>query len=167
MRSAGIMPGTSTERAVSARPPLFRQYFSLFPLNFSCFFRPVLCHQSDAGHGDGLRFDGVSRASTNRLTICGDPGLGECRGIARSSTTSFMLRLPHPTRACRHGRQSVPRPLRGQWLAGRIVQPASTYEYMKSHWQAFLEAARVVKFSYRRLSSYIQTCISLSAADWP
>lgn len=67
---------TSNHGAVSAR--LFRSsgndYFSssFFLRSFSL---PVLSHQSGADHGDGLRFGGVSRASTNKLTIGGDPGL--------------------------------------------------------------------------------------------
>ncbi|KAF3066113.1 hypothetical protein CFAM422_009386 [Trichoderma lentiforme] len=43
----------------------------------------------------------------------GDPGLGKCRGIMRSSTTSFMLRLP----PLNMGLAAVDG-LQGQWLVG-------------------------------------------------
>lgn len=56
----------------------------------------------------------MSRASTKTLTIGGDPGLGKCRGIMRSSTTSFKLRLP----PLNMGLAPVDG-LRGQWLLGR------------------------------------------------
>lgn len=53
------------ERACSALPAviIFSSFFS-FSL-FACVSPPVPSHQSGADHGDGLRFVGVSRASTN------------------------------------------------------------------------------------------------------